>query len=57
MIPVSDKCKCVTYNETVKEEKVADRIDYISEFLEGKSGLPITLKLKNNELVEIAFSS
>ncbi len=57
VIPVSDKCKCVTYNETVKEEKVADRIDYISEFLEGKSGLPITLKFKNNELVEIAFSS
>ena len=34
-----------------------EKMDLIKDFLKGQSGLPITLKFKNNELVEIMFSS
>lgn len=53
----SKKCKCVIYQEEKEEYPVAKQIKFINEFLEGNSGLPITLKIKNNELVEIGFSS
>ncbi|MCR5301782.1 MAG: hypothetical protein K6E49_05025 [Lachnospiraceae bacterium] len=54
---VSDSCKCVEMQEDVIESSFFDKKDLISDFLEGLSGLPITLTFKNNELVEIMFSS
>lgn len=53
----SKDCKCVIYQEDVEEYPVAEQVDFINEFLHGNSGLPITLKIRNNELVEIGFSS
>lgn len=40
-----------------KESSFFDKMDLIRDFLKGQSGLPITLKFRNNELVEILFSS
>ncbi len=57
VINVSDSCKCVEVNDESKESSFFDKMDLINDFLKGKSGLPITLKFKNNELVEILFSS
>ncbi len=54
---VSDKCKCIVAGETREEDSFFDRLDFIEEFLEGNSGLPITLTIKNNELTEILFTS
>lgn len=53
----SKNCKCVIYQEDVEQYPVSKQIDFINEFLKGNSGLPITLKIKNNELIEIGFSS
>lgn len=53
----SKDCKCVIYQEEAEEAPIAEKVDFISEFLKGESGLPITLKIKNNELIEISFSS
>ncbi|MCR5487411.1 MAG: hypothetical protein K6F35_07745 [Lachnospiraceae bacterium] len=57
VINVSDSCKCVQFQEDKKETSFFDSMDLIKDFLTGKSGLPITLVFKNNELVEIQFSS
>ncbi len=57
VINVSDSCKCIEFQEDTKESSFFDKMDLVKEFLEGKSGLPITLVFKNNELVEIQFSS
>ncbi len=57
VITVADSCKCVEYQEDVTTSSFFDKMDLIKDFLEGRSGLPITLKFKNNELVEIMFSS
>ena len=57
VITVADSCKCIEVQEETKTSSFFDKMDLINEFLEGQSGLPITLKLKNNELVEILFSS
>ena len=54
---VSDKCKCVVLAEDREEGSFFDNLDLIGEFLEGKSGLPITLTIKNNEVTEILFTS
>ncbi|MCR5397988.1 MAG: hypothetical protein K6E68_00470 [Lachnospiraceae bacterium] len=50
-------CKCVVYGEEKEEYPVAEQVEFINEFLHGNSGLPITLKIKNNEVYEIGFSS
>ncbi len=57
VITVADSCKCVEIHEETIESSFFDKMDLISDFLKGVSGLPITLKFKNNELVEILFSS
>ena len=57
VITVADSCKCVEVQEETKESSFFDKMDLIRDFLKGQSGLPITLKFKNNELVEILFSS
>ena len=57
VITVADTCKCVEVQEETKESSFFDKMDLIREFLKGQSGLPITLKFRNNELVEILFSS
>jgi hypothetical protein len=57
VITVADSCKCIEYQEDTITSSFFDKMDLIREFLEGKSGLPITLEFKNNELVEILFSS
>ena len=57
VITVSDSCKCVEVQEETKESSFFDKMDLIKDFLNGKSGLPITLKFKNNELTEIMFTS
>lgn len=57
VINVADSCKCVEIQEQTKESSFFDKLDLISDFLKGKSGLPITLVFKNNELVKIQFSS
>ncbi len=57
VINVSDSCKCVEVQEETKTSSFFDKMDLIKDFLKGQSGLPITLKFKNNELVEIMFSS
>ena len=53
----SKDCKCVIFTEDKEEAPIAEKVEFINEFLEGNSGLPITLVIKNNELVEIQFSS
>ncbi len=53
----SKDCKCVIYQEDKEEYPIAEQVQFINEFLSGNSGLPITLKIKNNELIEIGFSS
>ena len=57
VINVSDSCKCIEFQEDKTESSFFDKMDLIKDFLSGKSGLPITLVFKNNELVEIQFSS
>ncbi len=57
VINVADSCKCVQIQDETKETSFFDSMDLIKDFLSGKSGLPITLVFKNNELVEIQFSS
>ena len=57
VINVSDSCKCIEVQEETKTNSFFDKMDLIKDFLKGQSGLPITLKFKNNELVEIMFSS
>ncbi len=57
VINVSDSCKCIEFQEETTESSFFDKMDLVKDFLEGKSGLPITLVFKNNELVEIQFSS
>ncbi|MCR5774269.1 MAG: hypothetical protein K6G42_04210 [Lachnospiraceae bacterium] len=57
VFPTSGSCKCVVFTETKEENPVAERVDFINEFLKGNSGLPITLKIKNNQLTEIGFTS
>lgn len=57
VITVADSCKCIEYQEDVTTSSFFDKMDLIKDFLKGQSGLPITLKFKNNELVEIMFSS
>jgi len=57
VINVSDSCKCVEMHEKTTESSFFDKMDLIRDFLKGVSGLPITLKFKNNELVEIMFTS
>ncbi len=54
---VSDSCKCVIIRDEEKETTFAESMDLIKDFLEGKSGLPITLTFKDNELVQILFTS
>ncbi len=53
----SADCKCIVFTEEREEYPVAEQVEFINEFLHGNSGLPITLKIKNNEVVEIGFSS
>ncbi|MCR5357231.1 MAG: hypothetical protein K6E63_07480 [Lachnospiraceae bacterium] len=57
VITVADSCKCVEMQEETYENSFFDKMDLIKEFLKGQSGLPITLIFKNNELIEIQFSS
>ena len=57
VINVADSCRCVQTGEGSKETSFFESMDLIRDFLEGKSGLPITLVFKNNELIEIQFSS
>ncbi len=57
VITVADSCKCIEYQEDAITSSFFDKMDLIKDFLEGQSGLPITLKFKNNELIEIMFSS
>lgn len=57
VINVADSCKCVQVQEDTTETSFFESMDLINDFLTGKSGLPITLTFKNNELVEILFSS
>ena len=57
VINVADDCKCVQFMEDTVETSFFESMDLINDFLEGKSGLPITLVFQNNELVEIQFSS
>ncbi len=57
VIDVADSCKCVQISEELVETSFFDSMNLIKDFLAGKSGLPITLVFKNNELVEIQFSS
>lgn len=57
VITVADNCKCIEVQEETKKSSFFDKMDLIKDFLEGQSGLPITLKFKNNELIEIMFSS
>ncbi|MCR5626047.1 MAG: hypothetical protein K6F99_01890 [Lachnospiraceae bacterium] len=57
VLPTSDNCKCVIYTEEKEESPVAEQIEFINEFLQGNSGLPITFKIKDNQLTEISFSS
>ncbi len=57
VITVADNCKCVEVQEETMTNSFFDKMDLIRDFLEGQSGLPITLKFKNNELIEILFSS
>lgn len=57
VITVADSCNCVEVQEEIKTSSFFDKMDLIRDFLEGNSGLPITLKFKDNELVEIMFSS
>lgn len=53
----SKNCKCIIYQEEAEEYPVAEQIEFINDFLHGNSGLPITLKIVNNEVTEIGFSS
>ena len=57
VITVADNCKCIEVQEETKKSSFFDKMDLIKDFLKGQSGLPITLKFKNNELIEIMFSS
>ncbi len=57
VINVADSCKCVEVQEQTTESSFFDKLDLIGDFLNGTTGLPITLVFKNNELVEIQFSS
>lgn len=57
VLHTSKNCKCVIAQEDVEEYPIAKQIDFINDFLKGTSGLPITLKIKNNEVTEILFSS
>ena len=57
VITVADSCKCVEVQEETKVSSFFDKMDLVNDFLKGKNGLPITLKFKNNELIEILFSS
>ena len=53
----SDDCKCVVFTETKEENPVSERIDFINEFLQGNSGLPISFKISGGKVTEIGFSS
>ncbi|MBO4266394.1 MAG: hypothetical protein J5910_04315 [Lachnospiraceae bacterium] len=55
--PVSKDCKCVVFTEDREENPIAERTEFINEFLKGNSGLPIILKIVNGKVVEIGFSS
>lgn len=57
VLSTSKKCKCVIFQENKEEYPVAKQIEFINDFLKGNSGLPITLKIVNNEVTEIGFSS
>ncbi len=57
VLNVSDSCKCTQITEDEKVTSFFESMDLINDFLEGKSGLPITLTIKDNELVGIMFSS
>lgn len=57
VFPTSINCDCIIYQEDKEVYKIKDKVDFINEFLEGKSGLPITLKIVNDKLQEISFSS
>ena len=53
----SGNCKCVIVTDEYEEAPIADKTEFINDMLKGSSGLPITLVIKNNELVEMNFSS
>ena len=55
--PVSKDCKCVVFTEEKEENPVAERVEFINEFLKGNSGLPINLKIVNGTVEEFGFSS
>ncbi len=57
VFPTSKNCKCVVYQEEKEEHPIAEQVEFINSFLNGNSELPITLTIKNNELVEMGFSS
>ena len=57
VLSTSKDCKCVIYQEEKEEYPVSEQVQFINEFLEGNSELPITLKIKNGEITEIGFSS
>ena len=57
VFPTSKDCKFVVFEEDAEEFPISEKIDFINEVLEGKSGLPLTLVIMNHELVEIELSS
>ena len=54
--PVAKNCQCVIYEEEKYESPFSEKMEFVSEMLEGNSGLPIQLIIKNNELVGMTFS-
>ena len=53
----SDDCKCVIIQEDTTKDPILKQIDFINEVLEGESGLPITIEIKDGKLVRIEFCS
>lgn len=54
---IADDCLVYVIQEDATDYPFMEKKDLVNDFLEGVSGLPITLKFKNNEIIQIEFSS
>lgn len=53
----TDDCKCIVFDEDEHVYPLAEKIDFINEFLEGKSGLPLTFDIVDNKIEAVVISS
>ena len=53
----SKKCKCVIMQEEVEEYPIAGQTEFIENFLNGNTGLPVTLIIEGGRLTELQFSA